>query len=101
MLRRDRNERYAFARMIASVVGEGLGVKPEALQSHLDLYMLELSQDVYRPAIHEALRHARTARRRKEQEERRMLEKVDRMTATDAEVPLPKATGQRRRPGKR
>lgn len=66
------------------------------MQAALDLYLLELSQDLYRPEVHKALGSARRAQKRREVEEKRLLEKVGKMTI-DADLPPTKAGPSRRK----
>jgi hypothetical protein len=62
----------------------------------LDLYLLELSQDRYRPSIVQAARTARTARKQQKKEDTALLARVDAFTESDDDVPMPKRRSRRR-----
>jgi hypothetical protein len=87
VLRRERSERFASVQLISRLVAAGLNLPEEKVEAMLDLYLLELSQDRYRPSIVAAARAARAARKRQKLADTKLLEKVDRMTVADEAVP--------------
>ena len=68
------------------ILGVGLNLPEERLDTLLDLYLLELSQDRYRPSIVMATRAARQARKNKALADHELLEKVNRLTVTDDDL---------------
>jgi hypothetical protein len=87
VLRRERSERFASVQLLSRLVAAGLNLPEEKVEAMLDLYLLELSQDRYRPSIVAAARAARAARKRQKLADTKLLEKVDRMTVADEAVP--------------
>lgn len=85
--RRDMNRRFAEVRLFARLIGAGAGVPEDAIERELDLYLVELSQDRYRPAVVAALRAARTSKRQREHEDRRLLDRLDKLTVADEKPP--------------
>jgi hypothetical protein len=96
VLRRERSEKFAEVQLFARLIGTGLGLAEEGVESMLDLYLLELSQDRYRPSIVQAARTARTARKQQKKEDTALLARVDAFTESDDDVPMPKRRSRRR-----
>lgn len=86
LIQRERAELFARTRMEMRVMGEGLGVPSERIEAMLELYMLELSQDRYRPYVAQALRAFRHARRAQVNKDQELLAKVDKL---DDGAPMP------------
>ena len=94
MVRRERHEKMAFARFVASLVAPLSGMSAEGLTSMLEAYGQHVNHNVYRlpPASRKT-----TAQRENED----LLAKVDKLTVSDEDMPPPKPPpkrgGQRRR----
>ncbi|MGL5247652.1 MAG: hypothetical protein ACRC8U_05580 [Brooklawnia sp.] len=88
----------ASTALFARILGAGLGLDSQRLTGMLEEYRLELSQDRYRPAIIETMRRAKKTQARKQQADKDLLAKVDKLTVPDSELPpLPKPKARRRR----
>lgn len=85
-MRRERNERLALVSMFVKILGDAVGLSAPALDGMLDIYMLELFQDGYRPSVVAALRSTRSKRKRKTLRDQALLEKVEKFTVSDEEL---------------
>jgi len=84
--------------LFARLLGAGLGVGEKHIDRALELYQLELSQDRYRPTTIESMRRVRMAQVEKRKSDERLLERVEKLTASEDELPTPpKAKKSRRR----
>ena len=79
LIQRERAELFSRTRMEMRILGDGLGVPSERVEAMLELYMLELSQDRYRPHVAQALRAFRHARRAQVDRDSELLAKVDKL----------------------
>lgn len=86
MLRRERSEKYQTVALFARLIGQGLGLDEEHVEGMIDLYLLELSQDRYRPKLVQALREARSARQQKAATDEHLLKRVQSMDVGEAEL---------------
>jgi hypothetical protein len=96
VLRRERSEKFAEVQLFARLIGQGLGMAEDGVESMLDLYLLELSQDRYRPSIVQAARAARSGRKQQKENDKALLARVDALTESDDDVPMPKRKPRRR-----
>lgn len=98
--RRDRAERYTLVTLFARILGEGLHVRNDALEAMLGAYRAELSQDNYRPAYRAAQRMKKlkevTQTAKKRMDDEALLKRVEKMTASDDEVPVKPQRSRRR-----
>jgi hypothetical protein len=83
--------------MFSMLFGRALNVPLQTIEGMLDLYLLELTQDRYKPEHVQQLRRQRSERRRKQVEDKTLLEKVARMSAVDKDAPPEKSKGRTRR----
>lgn len=84
--------------LFANLIGNALGVERPRIESMIEFYLLELSQDRYRPSVVAALRGVRKARKVKVQQDQALLAKLDKFTVPDEDLPPPpKAKGRGRR----
>lgn len=73
--------------LFARILGEGLRLNPEKVETLLDLYMLELSQDRYRPSLVAATREARRSRKQQMISDSKLLDMVSKLSAGEPETP--------------
>jgi hypothetical protein len=97
LLRRERAEKASVIQFITMLFGRALNVPLPTIEGMLDLYLLELTQDRYKPEHVQQLRRQRAERRRKQSEDKSLLDKVARMSVTDKDLPPAKPTGRARR----
>jgi hypothetical protein len=91
-------------RLFARLIGDGLGIDEELVGNRLDLYLLELSQDRYRPSIVAAGRAARKARKQQAAADQTLLDKIGKYTVDDGDLPPIPDVGRgaaKRKPGRR
>ncbi|MBA2706816.1 MAG: hypothetical protein H0U59_03310 [Gemmatimonadaceae bacterium] len=90
MVRRERVEKVAFARLLIDLARPLTKMAPEAAESMLGAYTRAVWHEVYLPQ-----QPMKADPKKKEQEA--LLDKVERMTVTDDELPpLPKKRRRRR-----
>ena len=97
LLRRERMAQASLVQMWTMLFGRALNVPLQTIEGMLDLYLLELTQDRYKPEHVQHLRRQRAERRRKTQEDQAMLNKVARMSVSDEDLPPVKPKGGTRR----
>ena len=97
VLRRDRNEKFAFAKLFASVMGAAQSVPAEAVEGMLNLYQMELYQDRYHPMMVAVMREVKKRKRSDKNKDQEILQRVDKMTVPDDQLPPARKRGGRRK----
>ena len=96
--RRERSEKFAFARLITSTLCRTQSVHPDTVASMLEMYRLELSQDLYHPDMAALLRATVASQKTAARAQQAILNKVDKMTVPEDQIPkAPKQKGKRHR----
>jgi hypothetical protein len=72
-------------------------VEKKQIEGMMELYLLELSQDRYRPQMLKGMRNVRKARRQKERQDSALLDRLNQMTVPDEDLPPPPTKGKRTR----
>jgi hypothetical protein len=87
MLRRERALRISEVELFARLLSLALDVPEERVEPLLDVYRLEVSQDRYHPSIVVAARKARAQRTQKAVRDAKLLDRVERLTVKDDDLP--------------
>jgi hypothetical protein len=93
MVRRERWEKLAFARLLAGLLGPASRMSLEAVESMLGAYERRVTHQVY-------TQPPRSRKTPKQREQEALLAKVDKLTVSDEDMPMvppPKKPGGRRR----
>ena len=96
-MRRERSEKAAALQLIVVLFGNALGISSRQIEGMLDLYLLELTQERYRPDYLDQLRRQRKERLKKKQDDQTLLQKVGKLTVEDADLPPIRGRGKRRK----
>jgi hypothetical protein len=92
MVRRERQEKLAFARFVAGLVKALPGVSSESVETMLVAYAQQVTHEVYNAAAR--------PKDPNEKENKKLLTKVDQMTVPEDQLPKlpepPKKRGRRR-----
>ena len=77
--------------------GSALGVPLHKIEGMLDLYLLELTQDRYKPDYVNHLRRQQAERLRKKRDDQTLMQKVSKLTVKDSDLPPVKPRGRAHR----
>jgi len=86
MVARERNEKLAFARLLTLACTAGRAVKPEIIESFLEEYHEEVTQERYNIGYQSLRERQAWKRMQKVAADARRLDKVSKMTVSDDEL---------------
>jgi hypothetical protein len=93
---RERNERASAIRLLVNVIRRGLGIPHEELNRMLNMHTDIVTQNRYTVATMRKNRKEKVDSRRKTNEDKKRLEKLDKLTVSDEELTTPKKKKRKR-----
>lgn len=80
---RQRNLKLAEVSLFAKLLARGFGIPAKEVERQIDLFTLELYQDLYRPSVIETLRELQQMRKKRVMADAALLQRVDALTVAD------------------